>query len=152
MPRLFSLYFTSFWILHFHIFWILHFHIFCILHFHIFCILHFHIFCILHFHIFWILHFHIFWIFELLYSSFFPSEFPSLCFQKYQWKSVKSYLLLFWTFYRPDDMNLRCLSSINEIKCNKICLLLLCWIFNLPDTISTILASKKYYLKIIFYN
>ena len=40
-------------------------------------ILHFHIFCILHFYIFTSVHFHIFCIFELLYSSFFPSEFPS---------------------------------------------------------------------------
>ena len=52
MPRLFSLFFTSFWVLYFHIFCIIHFHIFCILHFHISCILHFHIFTSLHLYIF----------------------------------------------------------------------------------------------------
>ena len=67
MSRLFSLYFTSFWIFHFHIFWILHFHIFCILHCYIFCILHFHIFCILHFYIFTSLRFHIFTFSHLLH-------------------------------------------------------------------------------------
>ena len=71
MPRLFSLHFHIFWILHFHILWILHFHIFCILHFHIFCILRFYIFTSLHLYIFTSFAF-----FELLYSSFFPSEFP----------------------------------------------------------------------------
>ena len=57
---------------------IIGFYIFTSFVFYIFTSLHLYIITSLHLYIFTSLHFHIFCIFELLYSSFFPSEFPSL--------------------------------------------------------------------------
>ena len=74
MPRLFSLYFTSFG---FYFFTSFGFYIFTSIVFYIFKSFGFYIFTSFVFYFFTSLHFHIFRIFELLYFSFFPSEFPS---------------------------------------------------------------------------